>query len=202
MSTFDFKTELNRSNSDSRLVLDYLATLGLEGEDLSGDMSYQLRGIDFKVAGKTCELKSCRQIAKTGNIAFEIISNIETGKTGSCLTSEAEYLLYYDAVNKILHKIRLPELRRLVALGPEIKWQTAKASTNVGKNKYSSLSLLIPLDWVKKQDSLNYVSYDLSTYAQQASDIAKFLPADLTKNNNEKLHVWKNPTRTKTTIAS
>lgn len=178
MAIYPFQSNYRDSTGASRDVMDYLRSVhGYTVRDLTDDRLAQSRGIDFalelpgRVKERTIEFKCDNQIHKTGNIAFEVISNLSWGKLGSCLTSQADYLLYYDPVEYECHRLSLPGLVKAVEESPQVIWKVAKANTPVPNPKekpggYASLSLLLPVDLLRHIASVEYLSFSLRAYLE------------------------------------
>ena len=154
--------------------MDYLHRVyDYEIEDLTDDAAAQADGIDFAVTKNgqrsTIEFKYDTQIHRTRNLALEIISNLTRRRIGCGLSSKADYLLYYDPVNQLCHKLKLQELVLAIEESPLVKWSVGKATTPIGKDKgYSSLSLLVPLDFLLAvRERIAYQTLDLQHFSQK-----------------------------------
>ena len=147
-----FKSKLKESTDASYIVMDYLRSIGNDITDLTHDNDAQTRGMDFLVNGESVEFKTDLKTHITGNIAFEIVSNVGLGKIGGLLRSEAVWLLYYEIATGVCHKISLAALiDSLQKRGINQRWQTVIMNTPVGSDKfgYCTMSLLIPLSFIK-----------------------------------------------------
>jgi hypothetical protein len=170
MTVFEFKSNLDKSNNDSLLVINYLKTKDYTIQDCSDNIDIQNKGIDFIIKNKKnnkiskIEFKSCNQIHKTNNIAYEIISNLENKKLGTCITSQADYVFYYDNVKHIVHCFNLKKLNVAISKSNITKWNVAKANTKVKDGVfYCSISLLVPIEFLKKnKKEVEYYSFEIS----------------------------------------
>jgi len=172
---YDFDPFYAASTADSYFVMAYLRDIKkMSIRDLTNDMVAQKKGIDFEAANKTVEFKSDSRIGQTGNFAIEIISNTVLAKAGSCLTSQAEYLFYYDPSRKLCHIFKLSDMWRAILKGP-VRWSTSKSvtpihrknpdGTEVENAEYGSFCLLVPITFIKS--NCQYTVYDLSEYTGQ-----------------------------------
>lgn len=74
--------------------------------NVANEKEYQERDIDLVIEGedtiKTIEVKTDNYINRTGNICFELISNISTGRKGWYHTCDADLLIVYATTRFII----------------------------------------------------------------------------------------------------
>jgi len=170
MSTTQFPSSNANSNRHQRTVVLWLKSKGFAVKDVSADPVFQTQDIDLIVmrgaARRTVEFKADNVIGKTGNLVFEIVSNLERATLGCLMYSKADWLYYYDVQSGHLHMIRLKPLRLLFSSRKLKSGSWASAQTAVGQTAYTTINLLIPLRRIKDDMPANdYRWYDLSSFA-------------------------------------
>jgi hypothetical protein len=176
MSIYDFKTNFNKSNTDSLLVMDYFKSLEYEVIDYTDNLDKQINDkVDFGIRKNNkeytdIEFKTCNVISKTKNIAYELIGNFLNRKLGSCLSTKAKFLFYYDNVNKILRIFDIEKLNQAINNSDISNWKVAKASSNnKTSGTYCSFSLLIPIDFLQKNSKeISYFEYNLTSFISKS----------------------------------
>jgi len=136
--------------------------------DLTNDKTSQASGIDFMLGEDTVEFKIDNHINRTKRFAFELVSNIGKATPGCGLTSKATYLLIYDPVDNVCHRIHLPGLRNYLTKSSQVMWDVAKTATTIGKleSAYSGFYLLIPLKVIKDNPEVDYKIFKLKEYIE------------------------------------
>ena len=89
--------------------------------DVSGESYYQKQDIDFLLSTGiegvdvlSVEVKTDRQMGKTGNLCLETITNTVGRKKGWYHTSKADIICFYDTQNDELHIVDFQELKAAV----------------------------------------------------------------------------------------
>jgi hypothetical protein len=146
----------------------FLASQGHTIIDLTNDELAQKQGIDFMVGDRYVEFKSDSKIHQTGNLAYEIVSNSRKATPGCCLYSEADYLLYYDSVNLVCHKMRFPELKLAIENSKQTIWKVAKTANPAQYSDgllFCGFSLLVPLSFIKSCPEIGYQAFSVAEFA-------------------------------------
>lgn len=147
-------------------VLMFLTSKGYEVNDVSEDPDYFAKDIDFLVMKdgkvKSVEVKTCDWINKTDNICLERYTVCANGvkHMGWLYTSEAQWLLYYDNKNKLLHFYKMKDIREYmdkytrndVILRNDKKIQKRTANFNNGKQVFNFLV---------KKDEIRHQTFNL-----------------------------------------
>lgn len=159
----DFAHAIESSNDMQDAVVGWLVSRGFEVVDLRNDMAAQRDGIDLKVRRgsswggewRTGEVKRDGKMARTGNFALEVVSNLSKGTPGCWVSSKADFWFYVDGVAKVLHIFRPSEVRSVVSATDVPVWKCSIASTraNGGGSLYRTISLLVPIDVVSSTES-------------------------------------------------
>lgn len=159
--TNDFRSSKPESDRQQARVMEYMRQKGCKVEDKRFDSAAQAAGIDFVINGSEAEFKACNQIGRTGNMAFEIISNTRKGTPGGALRSQAVWLFYLDALNDRLHVVSIRNLMLCFERSDQTVWKSAKSTTasNDGGILYATVSLLFPIAFVRQVQG--YRMYDL-----------------------------------------
>lgn len=159
----DFKI----SRQTSIDVMEYFASkTNLPIVDLYDDMEAQRNGIDFRVGDKTVEFKCDFNMCRTGNIALEIIANVERRKIGCILNSQAYYLVYYDLVNHIIYMFNLSQLiKEVMVTGNKVGKYAL--GLNGGVKQYAGISVLVPINELEKlAEKIDYRKYNITTFLE------------------------------------
>lgn len=112
-----FLRDLKRGEQGERAVINTMISRGHTVEDLTSNKEFFEKDIDFIVSGKTCELKTDYVIGRTGNLFLEDYMEYTkdfSRRSGFFNTSEAEFLFYLDAKNKVLYIYDFEQLRAYV----------------------------------------------------------------------------------------
>lgn len=119
--TFNQKKEIGRMGEEAakRVFERIMPTYYIM--DVSNDKEYQKQDIDFVlttgiegVKDLTVEVKTDRQMGKTGNLCLETITNTVGRKKGWYRTSKADIICFYDTQNDELHIVDFQELKAAV----------------------------------------------------------------------------------------
>lgn len=113
----NFGQALAAGRVGEKLAAQYLTAIGYQIEDVSKNKEYFSQDIDFLADnGKTqmaVEVKADSRMQETKNVAVEPITNVEFGKDGWFITSKATHIFFVDVKSKVIHCVRLEELRQL-----------------------------------------------------------------------------------------
>jgi hypothetical protein len=173
MNVTDFTSDNNGSNLFQQITMTWLKGNGFEVQDVSKDRTYQSQDIDMVITkgGKrtTVEFKADKVIATSGNLYFEIVSNLEKGTPGCLVYCKAEWLYYYDQNNHKLHAIRMTYLRAKLSAIPINQLRIHRSRTGFDGGYYTTVGVTIPLSAIKDLAAKDqYHAHDLSAFAQEA----------------------------------
>lgn len=134
-----------------------MQVLTREGHDVidkQNDPAAQAAGVDFMLNGQPCEFKHDDKMARSGNVVFELVSNVGKGTPGCLVTSRARWLWYYDTVNRIAYQIGLPELRKAIEKDSRNRYQAFKTTTKTTTKTtndgfYATIGLLLEIGFLR-----------------------------------------------------
>ena len=93
------------------------------------------------------EVKWDKCIADTGNMFFELLTNIDTGEKGWAAYTQSDYIWYGDAVNKVFYIFSADDMRDYL-LRHKKDYETRKAfdyNYKDGSIYKQSLGAIVPL---------------------------------------------------------
>jgi hypothetical protein len=116
------------------------------------DPTYRKRDIDvlWRHQGReeAIEVKGDTQGHRTGNYAFETVSNEERGTPGCFLYSEAKWLHYHFLSPCTLHVMDLAQVRNWF-VSRQQEFRLFRTQTTVGNGRYTTVGRLVPLDQLR-----------------------------------------------------
>lgn len=106
MQVVYFDDSLKEGRKGELAVKKLLEDRGWLVYDVSDNPSYQERDIDLVIEGagdiRTVEVKTDNKYNSTGNICFELVSNLNTGRKGWYYTCDADLLIVYTTTKFII----------------------------------------------------------------------------------------------------
>lgn len=146
--------EFNSSNQVGKVgeefVLSQLKTLPQVSEiiDVSDNRHYQIEDVDFFVRfvnGQEYKVEIKTDTYKSGNLFFEIYSNVETRTQGCLMKTKADYLFYYFVNLKSLYVFHMEDFKKFVLDNlNSFKQRTVKNLT------FNSMGYLVPLKFIEE----------------------------------------------------
>ena len=123
-----FQQQLKEGKTGEELVYNWLTSRGYHVYDVSDDVDWQAKDVDFLAFSADdvlkIEVKKDNNANWTGNVICELVSNMKTGKDGWWLTCKADRLIVVMAPTKYL-VIDLPTMQHLIDTG-ELVWDSIK----------------------------------------------------------------------------
>lgn len=113
-----FNKDLNRGKVGEDVVKEYLNSLEWveDVEDVREEIKYQKEDIDFVVkTSYNIEVKTDSLAHKTGNLAYEYISNKNYNSVGCFEKTKSDFIYYYLTESKELYIINTLSLQNYVA---------------------------------------------------------------------------------------
>lgn len=166
-SLYDFTTTLSASNDYQMVVMAWLREeRGAVVEDMRGTDADIKQGIDLTINDEAAQFKADDKIDSTGNIAFELISNLGKGTLGCGVKREARWWLYYGTVSSTLHVIDHHKLIDQINVAGETSWRGFTTHTG-GWNRqaaYATVGMLIPIAAIKKMLGRAYACFSLAKF--------------------------------------
>ena len=95
-------------------VIDVSEEPDFQSQDIDFLLSTGIEGVDIL----SVEVKTDRQMGKTGNLCLETITNTVGRKKGWYRTSTADIICFYDTLNDELHILNFDELKAAVRTTP------------------------------------------------------------------------------------
>jgi hypothetical protein len=130
---------------------------GSRVHDVQEDPRFQHRGVDLlwersssEVVG--VEVKGDRRGSRRGNYFFELVSNLEKNTPGCFLYSSADLLLYVFLSRLEAHELPLAKTRAWF-LERAQSFQLRHTHTQLGKQRYTTVGALVPVQRVLKEVS-------------------------------------------------
>lgn len=165
---YDFTQNLSVSNDYQQVVMDWLRDVRhATVVDRRGQLEYDKgKGIDLEINGEPAQFKADDKVDSTGNIVFELISNLGKGSVGCGAKREARWWLYFGTVSNTLHVIDHHKLIDRINVSGFTSWRGFTTHTKGwnGEVAYATLGMLIPLASVKQMLGNSFKSYSLSEY--------------------------------------
>lgn len=123
-----FQQQLKEGKTGEELVYNWLTNRGYHVYDVSDDVDWQKKDVDFLAFSADnilkIEVKKDNNANWSGNVICELISNMETGKDGWFRTCKADRLIVVMAPSKFL-VIDLPTMQYLIDTG-ELVWDSIR----------------------------------------------------------------------------
>lgn len=151
---------------DKRFSRDFEITRATPSEDRGGiDRWFTFRKADclkFSVQYK-CDM----QWYDTGNVAIELISDVDKGKPGWAWKSVADVLVYFDAETGRLAALSIPVIRRWLPMGMMAGYRVQDTPSNErgkswrSRNLYCKLGTLQNLGAVVWTDEIDWQSAEV-----------------------------------------
>ena len=137
-----FQQQLKVGNIGEAAIASYLTSRNWQVTDTTKNESFFALDIDF-IANKgaesrTIEVKTDTAIARTGNLFLEISQDEGSSRKGWALTSEAQYLFYYDLQNKICYCFFMEDMRKATQ-------NSAYRKARCFDNHFTRVGVLLPL---------------------------------------------------------
>ena len=131
----------------------YQTVIDLRGEDWAQKLDVDFQAVNAKGRFWFYDVKAEANTHRTGNIAFEIVSNFGTGTPGAHLMSQAHYIAHVatgpaaTGDDWILRVIDLKSLREWINKNGLRRFHCVPCGTKMsnGTFAYTTLSLLLPL---------------------------------------------------------
>lgn len=126
MVSFQQRVEIGRSGEE--IVAEFFRNRGITVEDKTDVREYQIKDIDFLLTNKegqkcSIEVKTDFLMYKTGNLFFESVYHKDFGDSKGWLDyCEADYICFFDAVNRILYIYDYKNGKELITKKGELKY--------------------------------------------------------------------------------
>lgn len=163
--THNFKESSLKGIDSEELVFNWLKAAGYE-VDLVGQRLGKWSDSEFKgeynapdfairshysgtprsLVGKTVELKSDSLAHETGNLPFEIVSNVGSGRPGWVYSLSADFIAFYLVGSGELLLLAVPDLKKAI----EDKWQHYKSLKAIRNPLFTGVVILVPVEEVRK----------------------------------------------------
>lgn len=98
------------------------------------------------LVGRTLELKTDSLAHETGNLPFEIVSNVGSGRPGWVYTLSSDFIAFYLVGTGELLLLASQALKEAI----EKRWQHYKHLKSVRNPLFSGIVLLVPVEDVRK----------------------------------------------------
>lgn len=121
MAQHIFKKDNEIGKRGERIFAKFLESRGRVYKDVSNDKEFQSQDIDFLVESKRepgkmlgFEVKNDTQIAKTGNIFFETMSNVDYSTDGCFSKTKAQVMVIVSESEKKIYMVAAGRLKKFV----------------------------------------------------------------------------------------
>jgi hypothetical protein len=160
---FNFADSLKIGQDGEAHISYALSRLGYKLIDVRNDASYQ--DIDIDLIGRkddvetTFEIKTDTYTAKTGNIYYETVSNVEANVPGWTSKTKAQTLLYFPEGADYMYWIDMPKYREFVlSTASNYRKHSVENRRKSGRGFSTSEGLIVPVavieqfEWCQKVD--------------------------------------------------
>lgn len=110
-----FEERKEQENKDFNIIVQFFEKSWYFVNDVHDNSDYFNKDIDLIISNDwkeySVEIKFDDYIATTNNFFFEIVSNEEKSTAWCFLKSEADFLFYYDTINKIWYSFWMKKLK-------------------------------------------------------------------------------------------